>query len=144
MNVQQLEDKRQRNAYDSSQIAQEVQDAYFYEQVTRYRTWLKQQMQRAKSPSEKHIADTYATNASQVVVVGKQSVQAYAPFRYKYSALKVVTGKQYIILVILLLAWIEGMIYYGRQILTVTMTIITLAYLLHLILDVMLALSTVR
>ncbi len=122
----------------------QVQDATLYEQVTRYRAWLTQQMQRSQSATEQQIAASYATNASQVVVVGKQNVQAYAPFRYKYSALKVITHKQFIALGILLLAWIVGMAFYGRQILIVTMTIITLAYLLHLILDVALALSIVR
>ncbi len=144
MNVLKLGEKRQDDAVTGSQQSAETQDTYFYDQVTRYRTWLTEQAQRAKSASEQRIADTYANNASQVVLVGNQSVQGYAPFRYKYSALKVITRKQAIILVILLLAWIEGMIYYGRQILTVTMTIITLAYLLHLILDVVLSLSTVR
>ncbi len=138
MSLQQIEGKKPLNS------SVEEQDAYLYEQVTRYRTWLSQQMQRSQSASEQQIADTYAHNASQVVVVGKQNVQAYSPFRYKYSALKVITNKQYITFALLLVAWIVGMIFVGRQILTVTMTIITLAYLLHLILDVALSLSVVR
>ncbi len=144
MSLQQLEGARQHDALDSPYTSDEAQDTYLHEQVIRYRTWLTQQMHNSQSASEQQIADSYATNASQVVVVGKQNVQAYAPFRYKYSALKVITGKQYITLGILFLAWIVGMIFYGRQIMIVTMTVITIAYLLHLILDVTLALSIVR
>ncbi len=144
MSLQQVEGEKHHEFLDAPHNSAEVQDVYLYEQVTRYRAWLMQQMQRSQSTEEQQIADSYATNASQVVVVGKQNVQAYAPFRYKYSALKVITNKQYITLAVLLLAWIVGMIFYGRQILTVTMTIITIAYLLHLILDVALALSVVR
>ena len=147
MSLQQVEGKRPHDIPEDSAIAGAAgvgQDTAFYEQVTRYRAWLTQQLTRSQSASEQQIADSYATNASQVVVVGKQNVQAYAPFRYKYSALKVITSKQFIMLGILLLVWTVGMFFYGRQILIVTMTAITIAYLLHLILDVALALSIVR
>ena len=119
-------------------------DDYLYEQVKRYRVWLQKQHEHAESQEEQDIAETYAHNASQVVVVGEQNVQAYAPFRYKYSALKVITWKQVFVLVILFLAWIASIVVFGKQVFVATMGIITVAYLLHLVLDVAISLSIVR
>jgi len=121
-----------------------VADDYLYEQVKRYRAWLKRQHEHAESREEQLIAETYAHNASQVVVVGEQNVQAYAPFRYKYSALKVITPKQIIAMIVLFAAWIASIIVFGKLIFVVTMGAITVAYLLHLVLDVALSLSIVR
>lgn len=132
---------QQEVGHDASQ---RLADDYLYEQVKRYRGWLVAQAERSRMMNEQQIARAYAENAGQVVVVGSQNVQSFAPFRYKYSALKVITIKQAILMVLAFVAWVLALIFLGWGVLVATLGVITVAYLLHLILDVALSLSIVR
>jgi len=118
-------------------------DEHFERQVVSYKAWLATQTQR-HNDTVYHDRQSYAERAMQAVEIGDKRIQTFAPFRYKYSALQTITHKQIAILVIFALLWVVGMVWNWRAILAGTISLITLGYLSHLILDVYVALRAVH
>ncbi|HLH62728.1 MAG TPA: glycosyltransferase [Ktedonobacteraceae bacterium] len=126
---------------DSSQLTR-LKDEHFERQVVRYKAWLA--MQRRQHHDEMyHEMQEYAGRAMTAVEVGNNRIQTFAPFRYKYSALQTIVDKQVIFIGSLTLAWIGAMLWNWKLALAWTISLITLGYLSHLVLDVCLALRVV-
>lgn len=116
---------------------------YFERRVASYRKWLAAQTQQHKSRVQQEM-DEYAARAMQAVEVGSSRIQTFAPFRYKYSALQTITRKQIFFISIIALAWLGCMAWRWKETLVCTISLITLGYLSHLVLDVFLALRVIR
>src|SRR5450432_1366433 len=94
--------------------AVEISDPGISEQVRRYGAWLS--TQALQDPDEQlRRSQEYAARASRIVEVGKRRIQTFAPFRYKYSALKTITSKQGTFLIMLGLAVVLGLLWDWRQ-----------------------------
>ncbi len=121
----------------------EALDQSVHEQVARYRTWLAGQARYDPALSI-HASQDYRERAVKIVQVGEQRIQTFAPFRYKYSALKTITSQQSITLIMLGLVVVLGAILSWRQTFVVLVALTAIGYMLHLILDFALALSAAR
>ena len=122
---------------------QRAENDLFETRVARYREWLAAQSQQHRESIEQNMGE-YAERAMHIVEVQESSIQTFAPFRYKYSALQTITLKQRVILIALALAWLAALAWNWRATLAATITAITLGYLGHLILDGYMSLSSTR
>src|SRR5437867_158043 len=117
-------------------------------QVEKYAAWLAAQSGRSLHDGNSYRASAtremndYAANAGKTVSVGKRKVQIFAPFRPEHSALQTFTPWQLVVLIVIALAWILGLLLFPQNTLIATMTAITLLYLSHLLLHIVLALNT--
>jgi cellulose synthase/poly-beta-1,6-N-acetylglucosamine synthase-like glycosyltransferase len=122
-----------------SQVTNDTLD----DQVLRYTNWMTAQAQRS-SESIQQERMVYAKRASQIVEVDEQRIQTFAPFRYKYSALQTITPKQTLILGALGLILLLGCIWDWRVTSLSLLTLVSVIYLGHLFLDVVMAGSSIR
>ncbi len=117
-------------------------------QVERYAAWLSAQSGRSQHNGNPYRASAtremndYAANAGKTVVVGKRKVRIFAPFRPEHSAWKTFTPRQLFALIVIALAWGLGLLLFPQSALIATMTALTLLYLSHLLLHIVLALNT--
>lgn len=118
-------------------------DEHFEKQVASYKHWLTAQSQQHQSEVY-HEMSEYAERAMKIVEVGNSRIQTFTPFRYKYSALQTITRNQIAFVTGAVLCWITLMVFNWKVALAWTISIITLGYMTHLILDVILALSAIR
>src|ERR1700680_2498345 len=118
-------------------------DAHFIGQVASYKHWLTTQTQQHQSQVY-HEINEYAERAMKIVEVGNKRIQTFTPFRYKYSALQTITHKQVVFVIALALGWITLMVVNWKVTLAWTISLITLGYMTHLVLDVILAIGAIR
>jgi cellulose synthase/poly-beta-1,6-N-acetylglucosamine synthase-like glycosyltransferase len=118
-------------------------DAHFTGQVASYKHWLTIQTRQHQSQVY-HEINEYAERAMKIVEVGNKRIQTFTPFRYKYSALQTITHKQVVFVVALALCWITLMVVNWKITLAWTISLITLGYMSHLVLDVIVAIGAVR
>ena len=118
-------------------------DEHFQRQVEGYKTWLAAQT-REHNGHVFHQMGEYAARAMLAVEVGNSRIQTFAPFRYKYSALQTITRKQVVFVVLIALIWLAAMVWNWKVTVAWTISLITIGYLSHLILDVFVALRAVR
>ncbi|HLX39555.1 MAG TPA: glycosyltransferase, partial [Ktedonobacteraceae bacterium] len=123
--------------------ADPVQQKHFERHVAAYKAWLTMQT-KEHADRAYHEQGAYAERAMAAVEVGNSRIQTFTPFRYKYSALQTITRKQIIVLVVAVLFWLSCMLLNWKVTTTWTISLITLGYLSHLILDVYLALQSVH
>ncbi len=114
------------------------------EQIVRYATWLAAQSHLAQRGDTLQEINAYIDHATKQVEINGQHIQTFAPFRYKYSALRTVTGKQIVTLCILAASLLGILLWQPTLTLSIAFTIISIFYMLHLILDFALALGTLR
>jgi cellulose synthase/poly-beta-1,6-N-acetylglucosamine synthase-like glycosyltransferase len=118
-------------------------DEHFERRVASYRKWLATQTQQHNGHVDQQMYD-YAARAMQVVEVGDSRIQTFAPFRYKYSALQTITHKQILFLVALALISTGCLLWNWKETVAALISLITVGYLAHLVLDVFLALRVIR
>ncbi len=118
-------------------------DAHFIGQVASYKHWLTTQTQQHQSQGY-HEINEYAERAMKIVEVDNKRIQTFTPFRYKYSALQTITHKQVVFVIALALIWITLMIVNWKITLAWTISLITLGYMTHLVLDVTVAIGAIR
>src|SRR5579859_889567 len=111
------------------------QDEHFNSQVASYKHWLTQQTQQHQSLVY-HEINEYAERAMKIVEVDNKRIQTFTPFRYKYSALQTITHKQVVFVIVLALSWIALMVANWKVTLAGTISLITIGYMTHLVLDV--------
>ncbi len=127
-----------------SQSESQVQvDGHFESQVASYKHWLAAQTQQHQSEVFHEMHD-YAQRAMKIVEVGDQRIQTFTPFRYKYSALQTITPKQVAFVIGMALCWIALMVVNWKVTLAATISMITIGYMSHLVLDVVLAIGAIR
>ncbi|HEY6407062.1 MAG TPA: glycosyltransferase, partial [Ktedonobacteraceae bacterium] len=112
--------------------------------VARYAEWLTTQTKRNTLSNTLSEMNDYAESAGKTVLVGERKVNIFAPFRAEHSALWVITRRQVIALIVLVLGWCLGLQFFRQQTLLVTMTAITALYLGHLLMTVGLSFFTFR
>lgn len=118
-------------------------DEHFERLVASYKTWLDTRT-RQHNDTVYHDRRAYAERAMQAVEIGDRRIQTFAPFRYKYSALQTITRKQIAMLILIASLWLIGMVWNWRVTLAWTISLITIGYLSHLVLDVYVALRAVH
>ncbi|HLI07263.1 MAG TPA: glycosyltransferase [Ktedonobacteraceae bacterium] len=118
-------------------------DEHFERRVASYRKWLAAQRQQYSNHVEHQMYD-YAARAMQAVEVGDSRIQTFAPFRYKYSALQTITRKQTLFLVTLAVICTGCLLWNWKETVAALISLITIGYLSHLVLDVFLALRVIR
>jgi cellulose synthase/poly-beta-1,6-N-acetylglucosamine synthase-like glycosyltransferase len=118
-------------------------DEHFTRQVASYKHWLAAQT-RQHQDDVFHEMNEYAERAMKIVEVDDKRIQTFTPFRYKYSALQTITPKQVAVVTCLALCWIALMIVNWKVTLAWTISMITLGYMTHLVLDVILAIGAIR
>lgn len=118
-------------------------DKHFNSQVASYKHWLTHQTQQHQVQAY-HEINEYAERAMEIVEVDNKRIQTFTPFRYKYSALQTITRKQVVVVTFLALGWITLMIVNWKSTLAWTISMITLGYMTHLVLDVILAIGAIR
>ncbi len=131
------------SAQQSHRLPAQPGDEHFERRVASYRRWLSEQTRRHKDRGQQEMGD-YAARAMQVVEVDNNRIQTFAPFRYKYSALQTITRKQILFVSIIALVWAGCMAWRWKETLACTISLITLGYLSHLVLDVFLALRVIH
>ncbi len=114
------------------------------EQITRYTTWLATQSQLAQRSNTQQEINAYIDLATKVVEIDGQAIQTFAPFRYKYSALRTVTRKQVISFCIMIALFAGALFWHPVIMLSGLLTVISVFYMLHLVLDFFLALGTLQ
>ncbi len=139
----QAEVKSAGSAQQGHHLPAQPADEHFEWRVAAYRKWLSEQTRRHKGRVQQEM-DDYAARALQVVEVGSNRIQTFAPFRYKYSALQTITRKQILFASIIALVWAGCMAWRWKETLVCTISLITPGYLSHLILDVFLALHVIH
>lgn len=127
----------------SKLAADPVQQKHFERHVAAYKAWLAGQT-KEHADRAYHERCAYAERAMAAVEVGNSRIQTFTPFRYKYSALQTITRKQVIVLVLIAMLWLGSMLWNWKVAAAWTISLITLVYLSHLILDVYLALQSVH
>ena len=137
----QLEEQVKQQRSDAHLVA--PKNEHHERLVASYKTWLTTQTHQ-HNDTVYHDMHTYAERAMQVVEIGNRRIQTFTPFRYKYSALQTITRKQIIMLVVLALLCVVGFVWNWKVMLTWTISLITVGYLSHLILDVYVALRAVQ
>src|SRR5579859_4669634 len=120
-----------------------AQDEHFTSQVASYKHWLTSQTQQHREQAY-HEINEYAERAMKIVEVDNKRIQTFTPFRYKYSALQTITSKQVAVVAFLALGWIALMVENWKITLAGTISLITLGYMTHLVLDVILAIGAIR
>ncbi len=139
----QAEVKSAGSAQQGHHLPAQPADEHFERRVAAYRKWMSEQTRRHKGRVQQEM-DDYAARALQVVEVGSNRIQTFAPFRYKYSALQTITRKQILFASIIALVWAGCMAWRWKETLVCTISLITPGYLSHLILDVFLALHVIH
>ena len=119
------------------------QAEHFARQVASYKHWLTAQT-RQHQDEVFHEMNEYAERAMKIVEVDNKRIQTFTPFRYKYSALQTITSKQVAVVTVLALCWITLMVVNWKVTLAWTISMITLGYMSHLVLDVILAIGAIR
>jgi len=119
------------------------QDEHFTSQVASYKHWLTSQTQQHREQAY-HEINEYAERAMKIVEVDNKRIQTFTPFRYKYSALQTITSKQVAVVTSLALCWVALMAVNWKITLAWTISMITLGYMTHLVLDVILAIGAIR
>ncbi len=119
------------------------QDEHFIRQAASYKHWLTAQTQHHQGDVF-HDMNEYAERAMKIIEVNNKRIQTFSPFRYKYSALQTITTKQVLVVTSLALCWITLMIVNWKVTLAWTISMITLGYMTHLMLDIMLAIGAIR
>lgn len=119
------------------------QDEHFTRQVASYRHWLTSQTQQHREQAS-HEINEYAKRAMKIVEVNEKRIQTFTPFRYKYSALQTITSKQIAFVTGIMLCWLALMVVNWKITLAWTISMITLGYMAHLVLDVILAIGAIR
>ena len=118
-------------------------DEHFTRQVASYKHWLTSQTRQHREQAY-HEINEYAERAMKIVEVDNQRIQTFTPFRYKYSALQTITSKQVIFVSGIALFWLAFMAVNWKITLACTISLITLGYMTHLVLDVILAIGAIR
>lgn len=118
-------------------------DEHFTRQVASYKHWLTSQTQQHREQAY-HEINEYAERAMKIVEVDQKRIQTFTPFRYKYSALQTITPKQVAVVTSLALCWLALMVLNWKITLAWTISMITLGYMSHLVLDVILAIGATR
>ena len=116
---------------------------HFARQVASYKHWLASQTQQHREQAY-HEINEYAERAMKIVEVDNKRIQTFTPFRYKYSALQTITRKQVAVVASLALCWAALMVVNWKITLAWTISMITLGYMTHLVLDVILAIGAIR
>ncbi|HET8912650.1 MAG TPA: glycosyltransferase, partial [Ktedonobacteraceae bacterium] len=140
MQTHPVDQNPERQSDSQARLAREI---HFEQQVASYRTWLSTQSKKHASQVLQERRE-YAQRAMRTVEVGNKRIQTFAPFRYKFSALQTITRKQVVSLSLIGAIWAVCMIWNWSITLAVTISLITLLYLSHLILDVFVALRAVQ
>src|SRR5579883_210802 len=131
------------SAQQSHRLPAQPGDEHFERRVASYRRWLSEQTRRHKDRGQQEMGD-YAARAMQVVEVDNSRIQTFAPFRYKYSALQTITRKQTLFLVTLAVICTGCLLWNWKETVAALISLITIGYLSHLVLDVFLALRVIR
>jgi cellulose synthase/poly-beta-1,6-N-acetylglucosamine synthase-like glycosyltransferase len=118
-------------------------DGHFARQAASYKQWLTAQTQQHQGVVNSEMYE-YAQRAMQIVEVDNKRIQTFTPFRYKYSALQTITSKQVVVVALLALCWMTLMVVNWKVTLAWTISIITLGYMSHLVLDVIIAIGAIR
>ena len=126
------------------QVPRPLPNAELREQVTRYAQWLTEQVGHYTPAKMRHEVNRYIERATKVVEIGTQQIQTFAPFRYKYSALKTLTRKQVVIFSGMGAALLIALILQSKVTLLVLLSLVSIAYMLHLCLDFALALGAIQ
>ncbi len=132
----------------ASTEAPPLTDKEFRVKVASYAEWLSAQSQRGVRGSEQYKSEAlremneYIENAGKTVRVRDREITTFAPFRPDLSALQTFTPRQVIALIVLALAWVTGVLFSHIAVLVGTISVITLLYTSHIILNVVLALAT--
>lgn len=119
------------------------QDEHFTRQIASYKHWLTSQT-RQHHEQAYHEMHEYAERAMKIIEVDQKRIQTFTPFRYKYSALQTITRKQVAVVISLVLCWVALMVVNWKFTLAWTISMITLGYMTHLVLDVILAIGAIR
>lgn len=126
------------------QAPRPLPNAELRKQVTRYAQWLTGQVEHYTPAKMQHEVNRYIERATKVVEVGTQQIQTFAPFRYKYSALKTLTRKQVVVFAGMGLTLLVALLFQSKITLLVMLSLVSIAYMLHLCLDFALALGAMQ
>src|SRR5438876_3290099 len=114
------------------------------DQVSHYTQWLVADAIHNTSPKLQEEADAYVHEAQSAVTVKGREVTLFAPFRYEFSALRVITPMQIVVLTLLLLACGLGFFFFHIGMIVVLIALITVIYLSDLILSFVLSARTLN
>lgn len=98
--------------------------------VERYMQWL-QRNNSLQTPLEKF--QSYRESSMQIQRVGRREVRTFAPFQADWSALRVITPPQVLLLALLLLFWAVGFFFLRLTMITVSLGLVTVLYILGFI-----------
>ncbi len=120
---------------DIADIAEEDQTLY-------YRKWLIADARRNLSPANREKIEKYAQESLTTAYVGQREVNLFAPFRYQFSALRVITPQQIAVLCLIALACGAGFYFLHIGMVVVLIALVTLIYLSDLLLSLVLSART--
>lgn len=114
-------------------------DERLREPVEHYMQWL-QRNNSLQTPLEKSLL--YRESSMQMQKVGRREVRTFAPFQADWSALRVITPPQVLLLALLLLCWGVGFFFLRLTMITVSLGLVTVLYILGFITSSLLATSS--
>jgi cellulose synthase/poly-beta-1,6-N-acetylglucosamine synthase-like glycosyltransferase len=114
------------------------------DQVSHYAQWLIDDIERNTSQQQQEDTNAYIQEALTTVTVKGRDVTLFAPFRYEFSALRVITPVQIVVLGLLLLACILGFFFFHIAMIVGIIALITVIYLSDLILSFILSARTLN
>ena len=114
------------------------------DQVSHYAKWLVADAKRNTSSKHQEEINNYIQESLSTVTVRGREVSLFAPFRHEFSALRVITPMQVVVLIALALTCIAGFFFFRTGMVVTAIAIITVIYLSDLILSFILSAGTLN
>jgi cellulose synthase/poly-beta-1,6-N-acetylglucosamine synthase-like glycosyltransferase len=112
--------------------------------VERYAVWLSTQARRHTTTNTLQEMNEYVESAGKTVLIGKRKIDVFAPFRPEHSALRTITARQAIALIVIAILWEVCLHLFRQGWLVATIAMITALYLSYLLLNIVLTFITLR
>src|SRR5258706_2653169 len=114
------------------------------EQVKSYQNWLTADAEYNLAQRQSNDRLEYIEAAQETVKLGSRTIRAFAPFNYDVSAVTTITRNQRIVVGVVLLAILLGLIFFGWNMVSWLIGILTIFYFGNLILTLGLSAKTLN
>ena len=115
-----------------------------HDQASHYAQWLAADTRHNTSSKVQEETNQYIKEALTAVTINGREITLFAPFRYDFSALRVITPVQAVVLSILVLACITGFFLFHLGMAVAIIALLTVIYLSDLILSFVLSARTLN
>src|ERR1051326_5500409 len=114
------------------------------DQASHYARWLAAGVRRPISSQQQEDTNKYISESLTPVMINGREVSLFAPFRYEFSAFRVITPMQVILLSIIMLIYISCFFVFHLAMIVTSIAIIILIYLSDFFLNFILSIRTLN